>query len=251
MIRCPAVLLMLLLGIGLSAQESYPRWFWEAQPPGWASVFSSSEEGALAQAARVLSAYEESVVVGEVQQFQDEAIDDKTWKKTNYEVVSDEAVVKRLQKTLKVWAQVSVHLVTGDRLFLVGPKAATWKGDNQLVESSAEPPWVTQTGTIAGRVIGVGRFTLQGRAADGWVKAEEQALYHLLTSRQLRLAQWKGTHQEGAREELSTLNWVQLKYLVSQVRVEGRWYDREHNDAVVGLSVPVTGVKVYGAPQSK
>jgi len=249
--RRPAVVLMLLLGVGLSAQEAYPRWFLEAQPPGWASVFSSSEDQALKEAAKVLSAYEQSIVVGDVQQFMDEAVDDRTWKKTDYQVVFDEARAEHLLKYLKVWAQIPVHLLTGDQLYLIGPQKSERKIDSRLVDTGPEPAWVANVGNQGGFVWGVGRFTLQGRTADAWVKAEEQALYQLLTTHQLQLGQWKGTLREGNREELSTLNWVKLKYLVSQVRLEGRWFDREHNDVVVAVSVPASGIKVFGPSQTK
>ena len=235
----------LVLGGFASGQSEYPDWFYGTLPEGWAAVFAATPEEAVDAASQVLAAYRSVRVRGNFQQLYDDAIDDGTWQNTDYRFEYEQSRADSLKNSLAADNGFVVDLLNGTRLWLVGPKTQPWKG---AVTPSAwadrpKPAWADLwAGVDAGRRFGVGRFTLKGAAPDAWITAESQALFNLLVSDKLKLAHVNQADVSAAGSHTAQMEWIKLDFAVKDLRVDGRWVDPEHLDAVVLISAPAESV---------
>ena len=239
---------LLMIASAVSGQSAYPDWFLTPPASGWVAIFANSESEATTRASELLSAYEASHVVGDFQQFYDQSIDDQTWKNTDYVYDFSLKRAQALEPTLAVHDTMTVQMVTGTKLFLVGPKADKVPTEGRRLEVSQvpKPEWAERMAGVdkkAGRRYGVGRFSLEGNSADAWVKAEELAIFHLLLAQQLKIGQWLRKVQNGDSEQLARLQWVKLNYLIRTMRIDGRWVDPNDGDALVAVSAPLNSIR--------
>lgn len=251
----PALVLVLgFPGQGLSAREDLPLWFWAPPGPEWTVVFSSSDEEAIWMASQRLVAYRESRIVGRSEQFLVDSLDQGTWKNTDYYYVYPDGADVELARTLVVWDRELISALTGQWVYLVGPPElppGTGPVYRMRTLPAEQPLWaeeLNQSWAKAGRVGAVGRFTLRGNPADAWSHAEELGFLELLNQQRMDLRQVVAHDKSSSGESNTNISVVLLNFEVHDLRVEGRWFDREHNDAVVAVSAPTGGIRVLRQP---
>jgi len=137
-------LVMMLVPVHtVSGQSSLPSWF--ITPPEYtsAAIFASSDEEAIANAAKVLAAFERSIVWGNFRTFYDSSIDTDTWFDTDYFYYIPVAEIERIQQGLQVMASTVVSVLPSTRLFLVGKQVETMPNwEMELTADAVRPQWV-------------------------------------------------------------------------------------------------------------
>ena len=244
-----SVLLSLFLMAGsVWSQTAMPDWFWVPKGPGWTEVFARSAKSAITSAATVLSAHVQTRVVGRFQQLYDTGIDARTWINSDYTYDYNGPAAKKLEAILEVKDSYTLHIFTGLKVYLVGPKTAgKIKARSVLTATKLPKPWwseqssFTEPGT--GRAWAVGRFSLEGNPGDAWLKAEELAVFELVVSDRLNLAQATEASQNNGVDRFAQLEWISLDTELADVLVEGRWVDPATGDALVAVSVPLASIR--------
>lgn len=246
MIRILGLLVVLHVSPGVWGQTTMPAWFWQPEGPRWSEVFAASDEQALDAAAQVQTAYERSDVLGKFQQFYDENFDDRTWQNTDYDYQFSQERVAARRGELEVKDWYTVNVLLRQRVYLVGPKGELEPASYRLIspERLVKPEWSdVLTDRKDGRLRATGQFTLDGNDADAWVKTEELAVFQLLRSKQIQLGQVKKLTDDGAESRLTSIEWINVRFRLADLKVEGRWVDLQNNVAVVMVSAPIDSIR--------
>ena len=239
-------LVMMLVPVHtVSGQSSLPSWF--ITPPEYtsAAIFASSDEEAIANAAKVLAAFERSIVWGNFRTFYDSSIDTDTWFDTDYFYYIPVAEIERIQQGLQVMASTVVSVLPSTRLFLVGKQGETMPNwEMELTADAVRPQWVDALRFEKdGFIFGVGVCALKGTIASAWVKAEEKAIYEMLVKKSMKLGIISEKTLSETDETFLNITWVDLKYVMENVKIMARWFDAEKDLCYVLVSAPSEGIR--------
>jgi len=239
---------LLLVVLPAWSQSALPDWFWAPRGSGWTEVFARSSKAAVVSASVVLSARVETRVVGRFQQLFDTGIDERTWVNSDYTYDYNASAAKKLESILEVKDSLALHIFTGLRVYLVGPKSAGKVKARSLIAppNLPSPFWAQQSSFLedsTGRAWAIGRFSLEGNTADAWLKAEELAIFELVVSHRLNLAQATESTLKDGRDQFAQMEWITLDTQFSDLTIEGRWVDPETGDALVAVSVPAASIR--------
>lgn len=228
-----------------SGQEWIPSWF--ASPPEgpWVSVFAKNEKQAKKDGALIMATYRNSIVWGEFQSFFDTSIDDQQWTNADYYYYVDPAAVESLAETLKVADSMVVSVFPSLKLYLLA------EGDEAKVSATRvatgatpRPEWTGLSGfEKEGRIYGVGRCDIVGGWPGVWTKAEERAVFGLLTHTSIRIGSISMVTSEKGAESMSDMQLIKLSYKMEGLTVVERWVDVENNQAFVLVSAPISGIR--------
>lgn len=228
-----------------SGQEWIPSWF--ASPPEgpWVSVFAKNEKQAKKDGALIMATYRNSIVWGEFQSFFDTSIDDQQWTNADYYYYVDPAAVESLAETLKVADSMVVSVFPSLKLYLLA------EGDEAKVSATRvatgatpRPEWTGLSGfEKEGRIYGVGRCDIVGGWPGVWTKAEERAVFGLLTHTSIRIGSISMVTSEKGAESMSDMQLIKLSYKIEGLTVVERWVDVENNQAFVLVSAPISGIR--------
>ena len=238
---------LVVSSLAVGAQSSYPSWFLDPPPGASAAIFAKTEKEAVEYGGAVLATYAKARVIGDFQVFFDSSIDQDSFNNTEYYYYPDSAEVKRLAGAIKTYDSSIVSLMPPARLWLVGTKDSALEPDRSLVAASdlPKPAWSTKTGYVEGdRIYGVGRFTFEADAAHAWVKAEEIAVFNLLTANSVMIGE--STTQSvssGAGDSTLKIQWIRLRYELSDLRVEHRWINADQSLCLVLVSSPKSSIR--------
>jgi hypothetical protein len=244
----------LLLGIGILVSslagpaycQSYPSWFLSPPEGQTVSVFASSKASAIVGGATILAAYTNSKVWGDFQNFFDSSIDPRSFDNTDYYYYFDQAKADLLKKSLNVVDSAVISIMPSVKVWLVAPKGGGVRVKHEIVTVAdmPRPDWVGKVGYLQGdRTYGVGRFTLNTDLAHAWVKAEENAVFNLLTIQSVKIGEISEVDDSSAKGDMLQIQWIRLRYLLTDLRVDQRWIDPETNLAMVLVSAPQSGVR--------
>jgi hypothetical protein len=232
---------LLLPAADCGGQESLPVWF--LSPPGGRLVqaFASSEEEARRDRARVLATYERSLVWGDFQSFYDTAIDADQWTNSDYYYYVDELSVAEVLARLNVLDEMLVSVYPRMSHYLLGVEREQKPSLKKVNNASLSmPDWARKSGyKFEGNLYGAGSCAIAGALPGVWTKAEEIAVFDLLTYQSVRMGSITvATSGQGA-DGLVHMEIVKLKYRMEGLRVVGRWLDSTGSMAYVLVSAPV------------
>jgi hypothetical protein len=239
------VLFLCLSPVPSSSQEFLPSWFLDPPAGRFVQVFAASEEAAKRDGARILATYERSFVWGDFQSFFDPTIDSEQWTNADYYYYVDEDAVSSLRSRIAVADSVLASVFPRMRLYLLGVDAGI-QAPVQNVNTAGipRPEWTKQSGFERDKSLyGVGTCSVAGSLPAVWIKAEEEAVFALLTFQSLRIGSiTTGSVGQGG-DSLTHMELIRLKYKMEGLRVIHRWLDASGDRVYVLVTAPSESIR--------
>ncbi|HEY9054278.1 MAG TPA: hypothetical protein VIO60_05610 [Rectinemataceae bacterium] len=217
------------------------------------AVFSPNDTAAKKDGARILATYERSIVWGEFQSFYDSSIDERQYTNADYYYYVDDARVAALQPQMEILDSMVASIYPRMKLYLMAapPKAGAEAGaptppaaGRVSTESLPRPDWAGKSSFESdGRIYGVGACDAIGSIPAVWTKAEENAIFELLTFQSARIGSITTQSQGSGSGSMAHMELIKLTYRMEGLRVSARWLDGPGARAYVLVSAPMAGIR--------
>ncbi len=232
-------------------QELLPTWFLSPPEGRYVAVFSPSDSIAKKDGARILAAYERSIVWGEFQSFYDSSIDERQYTNADYYYYVDDARVAALQPQMEVLDSMVASIYPRMKLYLMGAPSGTETGapappdtGRLSTEALPRPEWAGKNGFEGeGFIYGVGICDSLGSIPAVWTKAEENAIFELLTFQSAKIGSITTQADTGGSNSMAHMELIKLTYRMEGLRVVARWLDSSGARAYVLVSAPAAGIR--------
>lgn len=231
---------LLLSNCFVFSDNRYPNWFFKPLYTDSVIVFGKSESDALVNASIIIAAYKKFVISGEFRLFSNSKWDDNSYRNTDYYYYFNQKDADLILEDLVIKEHFLLNIVSKEHAWLVCNSESDIEGEDDTL--GTEPDWIQKISFRShNRIYGVGRYTLQGRDADAWIKSEELAVFNMVTEKSIKLASLQ--EYQSSEDSLLKIDWVQLNYLVENVKVHERWIDNINNMAYVLVSAEEVGIQ--------
>lgn len=258
LIRLPLKILAFLLLAGFSgtlqATEIYPQWFlYPKDYPGYITGYTYNGMPAITDAANMYCAFEECIVVGTLEVFEDGSSRDLL-KNSNYFYYFSPDSVEAVSASLKPVDKIDVSAYSHDQIFLFTRDSVhDISAERIKAESLPVPEWKDRTFFERGPYYyGVGMYTAIGNENDAWKTAEEQAVFNILNALSIEVHKIQVVSRTSAvdrqSESLDQISFIKLKFLLKHIQIRERFPDRAHKLFYVLVRIPKNGII---APQVK
>lgn len=219
------------------AWPQYPDWFlYPASYPGTVTGFSYFGTPAVTDAERMSCVYEEVVVEGVLELFQD-LQRDKFLRNSDYYYYFSPDSLANIRGSLKPLDRFRTNVLLNDDIVLFSADSIETLETRRVdIDSLAPPEWHDRYfWRDGGYCYGVGNFTFRGNENSAWKTAEEKAIYTILTSLAAEYHGLLSSEKGGnpANESMERIQFVKLKYWVRHIEPVERWLDRENDLCMV------------------
>ncbi len=241
------VVILLLSGIyPLFATNIYPNWFIHpGNYPQLMTGYTYNGMSAKDDAVNMYCAFQECIVVGTLEVFEENESDDLL-KNSNYFYYFSPDSVEAIEDNVFEVDAFDVSAFTHDRIAAFSFDSTTRPTDPWIhVENIERPSWVDQNFFQDNRFYyGVGMYTALGRENDGWKTAEEQAIFSILTALAVEVHHLKidVRSSDETTGSIDQISFLKIKYLLRNIRVMERYPDRQNKLYYVLVRIPRNGL---------
>ncbi len=218
----------LLFSMSLSAQ-SYPDWFlYPSKYPTLIAGFSYNRTDPAVDAERMYCVYQECVVIGTFEVYNNEQQDLFLINSDYYYYFSD-STLRTVQGNLYCHDSFITSVARRD---IVGAfstdKAFELERKFLRIESLPTPEWTEKRyWTDGGYAYGVGFYTARGAKNDAWKTAEEKAYFQILTNTAVKMYSMRIAENATDGGKLETASVMKLKFSLRNIEVMERWHSLE------------------------
>ena len=233
----------------LQATEIYPEWFlFPTKYPGFQIGYTYNSMPALFDASNMHYAFQECVVVGTLELYEDESTDE-LMKNSNYFYYFSPDSVEHLRERLSPVDRFDVSAFSQDQVYLYTVDDSV-RVDAPRIDSRTlpVPNWIeTNFSEDNEYYYGIGMYTAIGNENDAWKTAEEQGIFAILTALAVEVHKIqiiaKENESEVGRETLDEISFLKLKYLLKNIEVVERYPDRNNKLFYALVRIPKNGIK--------
>lgn len=228
----------------LSASDVYPEWF--LYPKKYDDIivgYSYSGLSALEDAESMYAAYNECVVSGTLEIFEDGKTADLL-KNSNYFYYFSPDSVNKIRGRLHPVDYFSVNVITNDYITAFSLDS-TMELEAPRIDSDEvkKPDWINKPFSEDNRYYyGVGMYTSLGNENDAWKTAEEQAIFSILNSLAVQYHKINITSKEYQDDvikvNIEEISLLKIKYLLRNIKVLERYPDKKNKLFFVLVSIP-------------
>ncbi len=230
------------------ASDVYPEWF--LYPTNYDNIYvgySYSGLSALEDAESMYAAYNECVVSGTLEIFEDGKTADLL-KNSNYFYYFSPDSVNKIRGRLHPVDYFSVNVITNDYITAFAlDSTRELKAPRIDSDEVKQPDWInTPFREDNNYYYGVGMYTSLGNENDAWKTAEEQAIFSILNSLAVEYHKINITRKE-YQDDVETVNieeisFLKIKYLLRNIKILERYPDKKDKLFYVLVSIPKNNV---------
>jgi len=233
----------------IHATNIYPEWFLYPQKYNHLVVgYSYNGMPAMVDAESMFCAFEECIVMGTLEVYENSSINDML-KNSDYYYYFSPGAVEKIRNRLFPVDRFDVNIMTHDYISAFSlDSAETCNAPRIKVENIARPDWLDKTFSSDNQYYyGVGLYTALGSENDAWKTAEEQAIFTILTNLAVQVHRvnviTRDTEIKSGESAVEQISFMKVKYLLRGIEVVERFPDRENKLYYVLLRIPVNGIK--------